>query len=84
PHLLMVGERLVMRTNSKLYALEWAEALRVSQQHKIAHSNIHHHSLNGGEGIQRPMSAFEKKYAASGHALFEVTSQRVAVNVATR
>lgn len=89
PHLLMVGERLVMRTNSKLYALEWAEALRVSEQRKIVHSNIthsniNHHSFNGGEGMERPMSAFEKKYAASGHALFEVTSQRVAVNVATR
>ncbi len=78
PYLLMVGERLVLRTNSSLYALEWAEALGVSGQR-----NISHHCLNREKVVELPMSAFEKKYAASGHALFEVTSDRSALDLTT-
>ena len=71
PDLLTVGERLVMRTNAQVYALEWAQALNLCQQ-----KNVDHRELNGDEVRRHPLSAFEKKYAASGHALFEVTSQR--------
>jgi len=71
PDLLTVGERLVMRTNAQVYALEWAQALNLCQQ-----KNVDHRELNCDEVRRHPLSAFEKKYAASGHALFEVTSQR--------
>lgn len=71
PDLLTVGERLVMRTNARVYALEWAWALKISQQ-----GAIDHRALDADAVRAEPLSAFEKKYAASGHALFEVTSQR--------
>lgn len=72
PDLLQVGKRLVMRTNSALYAEEWAMALALSHQ-----ADIQYRQLDASEVIVSPISAFEKKYVLSGHPLFEVTSRRM-------
>ena len=71
PSLLAVGERLVLRTNSSLYAQEWRLALQWSNQASIQARPLATEQINA-----LPLSPFEKKYAASGHALDEVTSQR--------
>jgi len=71
PDLLQVGTELILRTNSKLYAQEWAQALAIAGQEHIR-SNV----LTPQEVEASPMSAFEKKYGRSGHVLYEVTSHR--------
>lgn len=71
PVMLAVAERLVMRTNSSLYAQEWRLALHWSNQAGIESRVLSHDDVG-----DQPVSAFEDKYAQRGHPLYEVTSQR--------
>lgn len=67
--LLRVSPNLIMRTNSAIYALEWWQALLYCGCH-TAQKN----ALEFDHVQSQPMTAFEKKYAMSGHLLFEVTT----------
>jgi tRNA G46 methylase TrmB len=69
PALLNLGGRLEMRCNWRVYADEFAQALRLGL-------------TPGGQGVtleeispDRPVSPFEAKYRASGHRLYSVSTR---------
>lgn len=64
PYLLALGGRLVMRCNWEVYAREFATALATATDRPAA-----------ARVLEQPeqLTPFERKYAASGHTLFEVT-----------
>ena len=63
PDMLRLGGRIEMRCNWKPYADEFAFALN-----RLAGSAVQPAVLEGGD----PVSPFERKYRASGHALYSV------------
>lgn len=63
--LLRVSEKIELRTNWEIYAIEFAYALG-----RTLGREVHVEPLN----VIDPLSAFERKYAASGHPLFQVRS----------
>lgn len=68
PVLTRLGGRLELRTNWEPYALDWAQALSL-----LGHPAVPVKALP----VPSPESAltpFERKYAASGHALWQVVS----------
>ncbi len=67
PFLLQVCDCLIMRTNVSVYAREWHQAL-----HYCGYTQATLNELDLAQTCQQPLTAFEKKYAASGHPLFEV------------
>ena len=76
PHLLAVCPHLVMRTNARVYALEWVQAL-----HHFRCGDVVHRELDLAEVSKSPMSAFETKYCASGHPIFEVSTTSAVSNL---
>ncbi len=62
PGLLALGGDLVMRTNWDLYAQEFAHAVRLATG-RAARVRV--------AEIAEPLSPFERKYALSGHRLYE-------------
>lgn len=66
PLLLSLGGKLELRTNWKVYAEEFCEALRVAKEDKK--------SCTGVETFksERPLTLFEKKYQESGQELYRV------------
>ena len=65
PAVIELGGVLVMRTNWRIYAQEFAQALRVCTNTPVAITQLQ---------IRHAISAFERKYAGSGHALYEVNA----------
>ncbi len=65
PYLLALGGAIELRCNWAVYAREFALALEISGV-----ANVEVLSFTAPE----PLSAFERKYAASGHRLFRVTA----------
>lgn len=63
PAILACGGSIELRTNWDVYALEWAEALRVAGREACVELPI-------PDGL----TPFEAKYAASGHRLWRVES----------
>ena len=61
---VQLGGKLTMRTNWCVYAQEFVIALRIYTEAKVSVSPLR---------IDAAMTAFERKYAASGHQLYEVT-----------
>lgn len=65
PSLLQISRSITMRTNWRIYALEFSVALAT---HKIPHK------LAPLPDTSDYLSPFEQKYLQSGHTIFEVTS----------
>ena len=63
PAVIDLGGELVMRTNWHVYAQEFALALQAYTGACVSMAELK---------ITHAISAFEKKYSASGHALYEV------------
>ncbi|HJU38280.1 MAG TPA: hypothetical protein VJ724_01810, partial [Tahibacter sp.] len=63
PAILACGGAFELRTNWDVYAIEWAQALRVAGREARV-------DAFEGEGL----TPFEAKYAASGHALWRVVA----------
>ena len=63
PAVVELGGLLTMRTNWRIYAEEFALALRTYTSTSVSLTPLH---------ISLAMTAFERKYTASGHALYEV------------
>jgi len=66
PVLLALGGRLVLRSNFELYVEEFARALALAGVIDVKVVSF---------AADEPLSPFERKYAASGHRLFELTAQ---------
>lgn len=66
PSLLGLGGRLELRTNWPVYAREFAMALDI---HGIAHAGV------VSFHPEDPLTPFERKYAAAGHALYRLAAQ---------
>lgn len=66
PDLVRLGGRLELRTNWQVYAEEFARALQLYGVRDAAVSAWMPSS---------PISAFERKYAASGHQLYRVIAE---------
>jgi len=69
--LLQVSPYIELRTNWEIYALEFERALMLS--HRSAHRRAFE--------IERAVTRFEEKYRASGHTLWQVTSDARDVSV---
>ncbi len=63
PDLLALGGRLELRTNFKLYALEFSRAVELTQSMRAEVVSFH---------AVDPISPFERKYSLSGHSLYRV------------
>lgn len=63
PDVIKLGGTLVMRTNWRVYAEEFAMALRDYAHHSVVIRQIH---------VASAMTAFERKYVDSGHPIYEV------------
>lgn len=63
PSIIKLGGRLTMRTNWRVYAEEFALALRNYSVATAEVTQLH---------VSTAMTAFEKKYTQSGHQLYEV------------
>lgn len=71
PTLVKLSPELELRTNWKIYADEFRLAL------EIANEKLHRYSRIDAERFcpDIPVSAFEKKFAESGHTLWRVTAK---------
>ncbi|MGR8946558.1 MAG: tRNA (guanine(46)-N(7))-methyltransferase TrmB [Gammaproteobacteria bacterium] len=72
PAMMKLSPQLTLRTNWEIYALEFVAATE---------RLVDLGAISGQVGCSKiqsnaPISAFEKKYLASGHELFEVTFER--------
>jgi tRNA G46 methylase TrmB len=65
PALLALGGAIELRTNWRVYAEEFAEALRLAGLRAATASFV----------ADQALTPFERKYAASGHALWRVTAE---------
>ena len=63
PSLLKLGGILELRTNWELYAEEFAQSVTFATGKTILVEDLH---------PEQPLTAFERKYAASGHNLYRV------------
>ncbi len=68
PELLALGGEIEMRTNWKLYALEFAQAAGIACGEVVEAREFQ---------PQEPLSRFEEKYHARGQTLFQVTVPQV-------
>jgi tRNA G46 methylase TrmB len=68
PDLLALGGRLTLRCNWAIYAEEFESAVRW-----LTGSNPDRRRLAYDDPASEPLSPFERKYAASGHLLHEVS-----------
>lgn len=66
PALLRLGGRLVLRSNFELYVAEFARALALAGVVDVEVVSFR---------AEDPVSPFERKYAASGHRLFQLIAQ---------
>ncbi|SEI85716.1 tRNA G46 methylase TrmB [Allopseudospirillum japonicum] len=66
PSLLAISPYLIMRTNWLIYAQEWAAALAFYRRSAPVQL------LDSQEVARQPLTAFERKYQASGHPLYQV------------
>jgi tRNA G46 methylase TrmB len=64
PALLALGGVLELRSNWPLYVQEFGQALALSTG-----ATVHVDSLSNTDMLQQPLTLFEKKYAASDHAI---------------
>jgi len=69
PHLIAISSRLILRTNWKIYAEEFATSLCLATGSIVTVDNI--------KLTSPPLSAFERKYAESGHALYYVSWEKI-------
>ena len=68
PVMLGLSPRLTLRTNWRIYAMEFAAAANHLNTLGIIRGTASWTEIE----VRQPISAFEKKYLASGHRLFEV------------
>ena len=68
PSLLKLGGALEMRTNWRIYAEEFACALAIGLGQTVKAGEL---------VVSEPLSPFESKYLASGHALYSVSATGV-------
>jgi tRNA (guanine-N7-)-methyltransferase len=64
PWLLRLGGRFELRTNFELYILEFKRALEISGVERVEVVSL---------CVTEPLSPFERKYAQSGHKLYQLT-----------
>jgi tRNA (guanine-N7-)-methyltransferase len=64
PTLLAMGGVLELRSNWPVYVQEFGRALALSTD-----AAVHMDTLDNTDALQQPLTLFEKKYAASGHAI---------------
>ena len=69
PTLLRLSPHLTLRTNWRIYAMEFVAAAMHLNELGVVNGTASWENIK----IDEPISAFEKKYLASGHTLFEVT-----------
>jgi tRNA G46 methylase TrmB len=69
PDMLALGGTLELRTNWRVYAEEFAAALRIARRDCTCEAFV----------PEEPLTPFERKYAASGHALWRATATATAV-----
>lgn len=67
PTMLSLGGVLTMRTNWKVYAQEFAQALEMVSANAVAVEEL---TLD----VETALTPFERKYKQSGHQLYEVVS----------
>lgn len=72
PALVKLSPRMEMRTNWKIYADEFAYAWRLASERLNLPAEIRQERFVP----EVPLSAFEKKFQESGHALWRVTADR--------
>lgn len=72
PVLIGLSPSLELRTNWKIYADEFRSALEIARSHRNFKAKIRQESFCP----ESPISAFEKKFAESGHTLWRVTFDR--------
>ncbi|GAA5215907.1 tRNA (guanine(46)-N(7))-methyltransferase TrmB [Corallincola platygyrae] len=65
PYLLQIGGQLELRSNWKLYLEEFAQALGVAGQNKPEVGEL---------SVSTPLTPFERKYQASGQALWQLVT----------
>lgn len=66
PDLVALGGRLEVRSNWKIYVDEFARALALAGIRRIQVVSLQ---------VERILTPFERKYAASGHPLFRLTAE---------
>ena len=69
PAMLTLSAQLELRTNWKIYALEFVAAIEQLRGAGYIHGEVEHQTF----APKMPISAFEKKYLDSGHELHQVT-----------
>ncbi len=72
PVLIQLSPKLELRTNWKIYADEFRFALEIARTHWNFKAQIRQESFRPDS----PISAFEKKFAESGHTLWRVAFDR--------
>ena len=65
PTLIKLSKKIELRTNWNVYAEEFSLALQFYLNKKIAVEQLQ---------IEKPMTAFERKYTASAHSLYALTA----------
>lgn len=82
-HLLNISQRIILRTNWKIYAEEFYATLELTKN-KIANKEIHQELLlmQASDSFlleeyfpEKTITAFERKYLLSQHPLWQVSSQ---------
>ncbi|MGS2718473.1 tRNA (guanine(46)-N(7))-methyltransferase TrmB [Eionea flava] len=68
--LLTISEAIELRTNWSIYADEFYHALLISEKHQARFDRIHINTYTP----EQTVTAFERKYQASGHTLWQVTA----------
>ena len=71
PSLLAISDQIELRTNWKIYAEEFHQALLISENQQSRFSNIHINPYL----TDSPITAFERKYLMSEHVLWQVTAR---------
>ena len=61
--LISLSDRLEIRTNWKIYAMEFCQSIEMSSGNSIKFERVQ---------SKIPLTSFEKKYSASGHDLFQI------------
>ncbi|EGG93469.1 putative methyltransferase SAM dependent [gamma proteobacterium IMCC1989] len=74
--ILAISNAIELRTNWPIYADEFYHALLISEAHQARFGHIHSHVYTPDQTV----TAFERKYHASGHALWQVTATHITPN----
>lgn len=71
PYTLAVAHKIELRTNWEVYAREFAAALSLWFEQEPGQGQCESWTVEPGEGL----TAFERKYAQAGHALYRVVAK---------